>query len=124
MHEDRLPADCLTSLDTLLLPIGMSNKNTPWGEAQSSDVIAEGIVFYSTAGHGGIELSPARQAVVDKKFPNFTPFCGKRCWYEEDCDVAVVAVCFPEHFSANMVETAKKMVNRDLPYFKLNAPIA
>ncbi len=33
---------------------------TPWGKAQTTEVLAEGIVFYSTASHGGFKLARPR----------------------------------------------------------------
>jgi len=64
---------------------------------------------YCTAGHGGIHLSPSRQAVVEQKFPGFTPFAGKP-WYEEDCDVAVVILAFPEEFDDAAIRGAVRSV--------------
>jgi hypothetical protein len=39
-----------------------STANTPWGPSQGATVYAEGIVCYSTAGHGGFHLSAERTA--------------------------------------------------------------
>lgn len=54
--------------------------STPWGRAQSSIKMAPGVIFYSTASHGGIHLSPSVNILI----PDYM-----RCqdgWYEEDCD--------------------------------------
>ena len=71
---------------------------TPWGPAQSTEKHAEGITFYSTAGHGGFKLSPARAAAVLAKFPGFTTWLGDSAWWEEDCDATLVVATFPQYF--------------------------
>src|SRR3546814_20289332 len=38
--------------------------STPWGMAQSSEIYADGVVFHSTASHGGIKLDRARNAAM------------------------------------------------------------
>jgi len=78
--------------------------NTPWGAAQHSEKIARGIMLYSTAGHGGIHLSPT----VNSKMPEALRI--EDGWYEEDCDWALVALAFPQFFIkdyANAVSAAK-----------------
>jgi hypothetical protein len=71
---------------------------TPWGQSQSHYVKADGIVFYSTASHGGYLLSPARHAELLEQFPWFETFAGGR-WYEEDCDAAAVTLAFHHEFT-------------------------
>ena len=80
-------------------------KSTPWGPSQYQKQKAKGIIFYSTASHGGYHLSPSRQSVVEKRLPMFSTFTGGP-WYEEDSDVAVVVLAFPELFSASEVRWA------------------
>ncbi len=70
---------------------------TPWGSSQTSDKIATGITFYSTASHGGIKLSEKRHQQVCELFPNFNTWAGGQ-WYEEDCDVTVVMLVFANEF--------------------------
>jgi len=77
--------------------------------------MAPGIVFYSTPSHGGIHLSPERQAVVKKLFPDFRPFNDWEGWYEEDCDCVIVFLSFldiltPEKAQAAIV-TAKALAS-------------
>ena len=85
----------------------LKNTASPWGKIQTAEVIAPGIVSVTTAGHGGILLSPERFAKMPEKYRD--TFAGGR-WYEEDCDWAKVAVTFPEHFPATSVEHAKKTI--------------
>lgn len=68
--------------------------NTPWGTSQSSTKIACGIMIYSTAGHGGIHLSPTRNALVHEAWRD------DKGWYEEDCEVYIVGVTFPDEIAA------------------------
>jgi hypothetical protein len=78
---------------------------TPWGVSQHESPKAEGIVFYSTARHGGYWLSNERLKVVHNKFPDFTSFAGGR-WFEEDCDCVVVALAFPEYYDDSAIYNA------------------
>src|SRR3546814_13103769 len=54
--------------------------STPWGMAQSSEIYADGVVFHSTASHGGIKLDRARNAAM----PAMLRVASG--WYEEDCE--------------------------------------
>ncbi len=65
---------------------------TPWGEADYSQEIARGIMQYSTPSHGGIHLSPARQAEMPEELRLDSG------WYEEDCGWSLVAVAYPQYF--------------------------
>jgi hypothetical protein len=65
-----------------------SYKTSPWGTVQDTTVLAEGICSVTTASHGGIKLSAARQALMPEDW---------RCdggWYEEDCDWCLPFVIF------------------------------
>ena len=75
---------------------------TPWGASQSSKKLARGIVFYETAGHGGIHLSPERQEAMPEALKLDEP------WYEEDCEWARVYCAFPGCFKQEDVAEAKK----------------
>lgn len=76
-------------------------KTTPWGPTQDAEQIAPGIVFYSTAAHGGFHLNAERNAQVRDEFKKDDAFTDLRCkgWYEEDCDAAIVIFSFPEYFT-------------------------
>ena len=72
----------------------MSNQNvfspslsTPWGGIQTYEVLAEGIVSVTTAGHGGLWLSDERIEQLPKRYK---PFTQTRRWAEEDEDAALV----------------------------------
>jgi hypothetical protein len=67
---------------------------TPWGLAQIAEKYGEGIVYYSTASHGGFHLDDARNASVHSLYRN------SGGWYEQDCEWAKIAHAFPERFTA------------------------
>lgn len=84
----------------------MRKQNTPWGVADDSSQIADGIVIHSTPSHGGMELSAERHDALQRKF-KFNTFAGGR-FYEEDCDVCAVVIAFPTCFSTQKVVRAVK----------------
>jgi len=70
----------------------MKRTETPWGPSQSEREHAPGIVFYSTAGHGGYRLSAERY----KEFCQIPHFQHWSPWLEEDCDACLVYLRWPE----------------------------
>jgi hypothetical protein len=84
--------------------------DTPWGPSQTSKEYAPGIVFYSTASHGGFRLSEARVATMPKCLREFVPFGGKQSgsgmWLEEDCDWSIAAIAFPQFFKPEDTQAA------------------
>ena len=71
--------------------------STPWGPAQTAIEFAPGIISYTTAGHGGIWLSPERQKAL--AWPD--NFLRDPAWWEEDCDWAI-----PYYFFRKDIEAA------------------
>lgn len=84
----------------------MITKQTPWGPAQSHREFAPGIDSYTTASHGGIELTASRRAAMPEPLRSFTPFSGLDGWFEEDVDWAVVALAFHDAFTERDVYAA------------------
>ncbi len=74
--------------------MSMIGKGSPWGAIDSENVVAEGITFVHTPGHGGYKLSRERNAKVDSAWRK------PGGWYEEDCEWAIVALTFPDVFPA------------------------
>src|ERR1043165_7762685 len=74
---------------------------TPWGKADTEEAIASGIVRVTTASHGGIHVTADLNRLVHDAWRN------KRGWYEEDCEWAIVAVTFPQHFQGKAVQSDK-----------------
>jgi len=93
-----------------------SNAYTPWGTADNvTNYGKEGIAFFSTPGHGGFYVPFALIHSVPG-LPDFQPWAG-RGWFEEDCDAALVVVCFPDAFDSDQVERARRAVLEQQPYF-------
>jgi hypothetical protein len=84
----------------------LSTARTPWGIAQTHTKLADGIDLYTTASHGGIHLSDYRKRVVKAKFPTWDTFLPGGTWYEEDIDVAVVVLAFPDYFTVDQYDYA------------------
>ncbi len=79
--------------------------NTPWGPSQTQDQIADGIVFLSTASHGGYHLSAERWKILIGMFPAFKPWAVPQ-WLEKDCDACLVALAFPGLFDDQAIFNA------------------
>lgn len=83
--------------------------STPWGPSQGATVYADGIVFHSTAGHGGFLLSPDRNRKVHQSIR----VTGGA--YEEDEAWAIVAFSFPDLFTAFERRAAEKTMKDSFP---------
>lgn len=70
-----------------------SRETTPWGLSQGATLYGEGVVFHSTASHGGFHLSEERNTLVDHRLQKHNG------WYEEDAEWAIVAMTFPDLFT-------------------------
>lgn len=91
--------------------------NTPWGRAQTVTERAQGITEVTTAGHGGILLSPGRVVQMPEALRRHETSAGGDRetggrWYEEDIDWAFVALAFPQSFSAYEVRCAWRTLAR------------
>ena len=82
---------------------------TPWGTSDGSRRYGPGVMSYSTASHGGFHLSPARNANVHEAVRS------KDGWYEEDVDWSVVALTFPELFTADDRASARATLRMYYP---------
>ncbi len=78
--------------------------STPWGISQGATVYAEGVVYHSTASHGGFKLDRARNAALHPALRI------KGGWYEEDGDWARVAVGYPDLFTDREQASADRML--------------
>lgn len=96
--------------------------SSPWGAVQQQHELAEGIIGVSTASHGGIKVSDELLAKMPAEFRT-TPYSGGG-WFEEDCDWALVAVCFPYAFHPNQVAEARDMIANVYPTLVKYAPVA
>jgi hypothetical protein len=66
--------------------------STPWGASQYSNKIVRGIMEYGTAGHGGVHVSPTKNALI----PEYMRSADG--WYEEDCDWCIPAIIFKDEY--------------------------
>lgn len=66
---------------------------TPWGESDSEEVLADGITLVLTPSHGGIRLSDERQKQLPEGIENFLHDAE---WWEEDLDWAIPYIAFQD----------------------------
>jgi hypothetical protein len=83
--------------------------NTPWGPSQGVVRYGEGVVFHSTAGHGGFHLTADRNAQVH---PLLRATGG---WYEEDAAWAAVATAWPDLFTGLERRHAEETLRHSWP---------
>ncbi|NPD15071.1 hypothetical protein HOY34_07620 [Xinfangfangia sp. D13-10-4-6] len=83
--------------------------NTPWGPSQGGTVYAEGVVFHSTAGHGGFHLDPFRNLSIHPALRKAQGF------YEEDAEWAAVAQGLPELFTTRERRLADETIRNHWP---------
>jgi len=88
-------------------------KSTPWGPAERTEQVAPGIVFFSTASHGGYRLSQTRLAEMPDYLRDARHITGP--WFEEDCEAALVVLAFPEDFPEGAADRAAESVARWFP---------
>ena len=75
--------------------------NTPWGRAQYSQQLTRGVVFYGTAGHGGLSVSMGWAEKNITPHARYLGECwGGKLWYEEDCACTIVLFEHPELLKA------------------------
>lgn len=86
-----------------------SMANTPWGPSQGATIYADGVVFHSTAGHGGFLLSAERNHKVHLSLR----VTGGA--YEEDEAWALVAFTFPRLFTSFESRCAAKTIKDSFP---------
>ncbi len=82
---------------------------TPWGQPDTKMIHSEGIMFYSTPGHGGFKVSRE----LNLKIPEYMRRAGG--WYEEDCEWSIVAMAFPDKFEPKDVESARNTFRNWFP---------
>ncbi len=80
--------------------------DTPWGPAQHRKSIADGIIHYETASHGGIKISEDRYRAMPKKYRAHKPWAG-HLWYEEDVDWCIIALAYPDEYFAEVTEAQR-----------------
>ena len=86
-----------------------STAHTPWGPSQGATVYVEGVTCHTTAGHGGFHLSAERNAMVHPMLRAADGF------YEEDECWAIVAITFPDLFTAFERRCAERTIKDSFP---------
>ena len=81
----------------------MNLSSSPWGAVKTQKQIAPGIVSVTTSSHGGIKVIPELWEKMKVKETAFS----RGGWFEEDCDWALVALSFPEHFNPEDIAVAR-----------------
>ena len=98
--------------------------NTPWGpsETEWDKTIAEGIVQVSTPSHGGIAVFGPAADKLSREAKLFPIRLDGKLFFEEDCDRAIVAAEFPEHFPDVDPDKVKESLERwNKEYLRLKA---
>jgi len=71
--------------------------NTPWGPSQDVERLAHGILWISTASHGGFFVPPEPRRIIPASILAKTiRQQGCSGWFEEDLDWSIVVHFFPE----------------------------
>jgi hypothetical protein len=75
--------------------------STPWGPAQTSQVLTRGVVAYSTSQHGGVSVTInwARKN-LSPQAQHLGEVWGGKLWYEEDVQVSILFLEHPEFYSS------------------------
>jgi hypothetical protein len=76
--------------------------HSPWDTIQNKICKAPGLWLVSTAGHGGLFMSPERARHFRTLFPNFEGYAGLP-WLEEDIDQCLGTIAFADEFSDEAV---------------------
>jgi hypothetical protein len=91
----------------------LNGKSSPWGIVQDEEVIAEGIIYVSTASHGGIWVARELMHRITHEMQDYAKYwSGSSQWFEEDCAAQCVVVSFPEYFKPEQVASAWDVVKR------------
>jgi hypothetical protein len=77
---------------------------TPWGPSQETYPVIAGMVFVSTASHGGVKLDAAR----NRQMPEYLRRPGG--WYEEDCEWCLPVIVFEAEILAGSNESFIKAI--------------
>lgn len=85
------------------------NASTPWGPSQTATCYYEGIISYSTAGHGGFYVASDLNELIDAAWRE------RDGWYEEDEMWAVVAFTFPHLFTQFELKLANNTLKNSFP---------
>lgn len=111
-------------------------EETIWGEIQTENRLAEGVIDVTTAGHGGIIVEKyAANKFLSTEAKKAANFVNGRYHFEEDCDWAIFAFENPtivpqkwlqyiesslERWNQDYIENAKRNGNYEKRLLKLH----
>lgn len=75
--------------------------NTPWGESQDVRRVASGVLWVSTASHGGYYVD----SVAREQIPH--EWRTRDGWYEEDCE-ALIPLAFVDDMNTDRGERSRE----------------
>ncbi len=93
--------------------------SSPWDMIQDLTEIPGSngeLIIVSTPGHGGMWVGPSLRPRFRKMFPEFQGYAGFP-WLEEDCDICLGVIAFPEFFGEAKVQRAIATVRAMRDYF-------
>ena len=92
------------------------SRNTPWGYADQSAHIGDGIYRVDTPGHGGYFMPVGMLHRIPQAQQEWAErWSQSRNWYEEDCCWAAVAVAFPKLFPEEALPVALEILAHYFP---------
>ena len=97
-----------------------ASPHTPWGLRQERKHIAPGLLWVSTASHGGYHVSETRWREIEAMFPTFQSWAGRQ-WLEEDEDGAVAVLVWPSLFTAQQIYNALRTARHRTPPYVTEA---
>jgi len=94
--------------------------STPWGPSHTCSIVALGIVRYTTASHGGYNLTKSRVNAMPPALQALLHKIGAiegngEAWLEEDNEWALAAFAFPADFKAEDIACADTIMRNHYP---------
>ena len=78
----------MNAMERLLTDPRPVRMQSPWGEVQHSERIADGVTFVATGSHGGLMLDADTQSRLPREVRDC--FLNGHGWAEEDCETPIV----------------------------------
>lgn len=93
----------------------VKGSDSPWGTVEDVYTVKEGITQVSTLSHGGFHVTPERMSRMPEELKGKRSYAthfeeGGNGWFEEDCEVCLVVLAFPDEFTDWQVEESKREV--------------
>lgn len=102
--------------------LGKLNMLTPWGRAEETRNVSEGVDWVFTSGHGGLRIKSsalrnAGKLELAKKSKNFGVgiYRSHAYYYEEDCGWSIGVLLMPEAFDEKKLQRAREVAKNWYP---------